>query len=60
MQTHTKRWIPITIFLLLATLGYTLQLRSSAPQTPCRPFSEMCQPERQPPQCQPMLCPDTD
>ena len=50
------RWIPIALLLLIATLTYTLR----APQTPCRVSPQLCQPDRHPPPCQPLICPDAN
>ncbi|RKU19390.1 hypothetical protein C6503_07990 [Candidatus Poribacteria bacterium] len=58
MRKHIRRWSPIVLLLLMATLGYAVRAKN-AMQTPCRPSPEICQPSQQPP-CQPMLCPDTD
>ena len=59
MRKHVLRWIPIALFLLMATLSFARHLKN-ATQTPCRPSPEICQPSQQPPPCQPLTCPDAD
>ena len=59
MQDRVLRWIPVVLFLLLAMLGYAVRAKNAA-QTPCRRSPEICQPQQEPPPCQPMLCPDAD
>ena len=58
MRKHIRRWFPIALLGLMATLGYTVRAKN-ATQPPCRPSPEICQPSQQPP-CQPMLCPGAD
>lgn len=59
MRVHVLRWIPVVLFLLLAMFGYAVRAKNAA-QTPCRPSPEICQPQQEPPPCQPILCPDAD
>ena len=57
MRKYLRRWFPIVLLLLLATLGYAVRAKN-ATQTPCRPNPEICQPSQQPP-CE-YICPDAD
>ena len=59
MKTRLLRWVPIALFLFVATISFALHLTRAAPE-PCRPFPEFCIPETQPPPCQPLTCPDAD
>ena len=59
MKTRLLRWVPIALFFLVATLSVALHLTRAAHE-PCRPTSEICHPEIQPPPCQPTTCPDAD
>ena len=57
MRKHVLRWIPIALFLLMATLSFARHLKN-AMQTPCRRSSEICHPHTSPP-CE-YICPDVD
>ena len=59
MRKHIRRWFPIILLGLMATLGYAL-LAKDALQAPCRPSPEICQPKPISPLCQPFICPDVD
>lgn len=59
MRKYIRRCLPLVLLLLLATLGYALRATRATP-TPCRLFPKVCQLEKQPPPCQPILCPDVD
>ena len=59
MQERILRWVPIALFLLMATLSFARHLKNAA-QTPCRRSLEICQPKQEPPPCQPLTCPDAD
>lgn len=59
MRNNLRRSFPIVLFLLMAMLGYALRAKN-APQTPCRPNLEICQPGTQPPPCHSITCPDAD
>ena len=59
MQERILRWIPVVLFLLLATFGYAVRAKN-ATQTPCRPNPEICQPKQETPPCQPLTCPDAN
>ena len=58
MKTRLLRWVPIALFLFVATLSVALHRTRAVPE-PCRPFPEFCIPETQPPPCQ-YICPDAD
>lgn len=58
MRKYLRRWFPIVLLLLMATLGYAVRVKN-APQTPCRPSPEICQPQLIPPPCE-FTCPDAD
>ena len=59
MRERVLRWIPVVLFLLLATFGYAVRVKSAA-QTPCRPSPEICQPQQEPSPCPLITCPDAD
>ena len=59
MQERVLRWIPVVLFLLLATFGYAVRAKNAA-QTPCRRSSEICQPKPITPPCPLIICPDAD
>ena len=60
MLKYAKHWLLIALFLLLATLGYTVRAKDAL-QSPCRPsLPQLCHPDTQPPLCQPFICPDAD
>ena len=59
MKTHLLRWVPIALFLPVATISIALRLTRAA-REPCRPNPEICQPRIQPPPCQPITCPNAD
>ena len=58
MRKYLRRWFPIVLLLLMATLGYALRAKNAA-QTPCRRSPEICQPKLIPPLCE-SICPDAD
>ncbi len=58
MQDHFQRWMPMALFLLVATLAVTQHIKAAV-RTPCRRTLGICQPDTQPPPCQPIICPDT-
>ena len=47
MKTHVLRWVPIALFLFVATLSVRQHLRDAA-QTLCRPTPNLCQPDTAP------------
>ena len=53
MKTRLLRWVPIALFLFVATLSVALHLTRAAHE-PCRPIPEICHPRIQPPLCQPI------
>ena len=59
MRKHVLRWIPIALFLLMATISFARHLKSAA-ETPCHRSPEICQPAQQLPPCQLLTCPDAD
>lgn len=60
MKTRLLRWVPpIALFFVMATLNFALHL-TRAEHEPCRPFPEICHPQKQPPPCQPITCPDAE
>ena len=58
MRKHVLRWIPIALFLLMATISFARHLKNTT-QTPCRLFPNVCQPNPQTPPCE-YICPDAD
>ena len=56
MKTRLLRWVPIALFLFVATLSVARYIAAAA-QSPCRPTPEICHPQIQPPPCQPITCP---
>ena len=59
MRKHIRRWCPIVLLLLMATLGYAVRAKN-ATQTPCRTSPEICQPKPISPPCQLFICPDAE
>ena len=59
MRKHIRRWLPIVLLGLMATLGYAVRAKN-ATQLPCRPSPDICQPKPISPPCQPFICPDAD
>ena len=59
MNTHLLRWVPIALFLVVALIGFSRKPITAAPQFPCYPTPDLCQPDTQPPPCE-YLCPDAD
>ena len=60
MKTHLLRWVSIALFLFVAVIGFLRKPIAAAPQFPCRPTPNLCQPDTQPPPCQPITCPNAD
>ena len=58
MRKYLRRWFPIVLLLLIATLGYAVRAKDLA-QMPCRPSLEICQPKLILPPCE-SICPDVD
>ncbi len=53
MKTRLLRWVPIALFLFVATLSVALHLTRAAHE-PCRPPPDLYQPYKQTPPCQPL------
>ena len=58
MRKYLRRWFPIVLLLLMATLGYAVRSKNAA-QMPCRPSPEICQPKPIPPPCE-FICPEAE
>ena len=59
MKTHLLRWVPIALFLVVATISVALHLTRAAHE-PCCSTPDLCQPYKQTPPCQPITCSDAD
>lgn len=57
MRKQVLRWIPIALFLFMATLSFARHLKNAV-QTPCRRSPEICYPKPIPP-CE-YICPNAD
>ena len=58
MRKYLRRWFPIVLLLLIATLGSAVRTKNAV-QTPCYPSLEICQPKPIPPPCE-FTCPDAE
>ncbi|MCY3553644.1 MAG: hypothetical protein OXH39_24585 [Candidatus Poribacteria bacterium] len=59
MKTRLLRWVPIELFLFVATISFARYIAAAA-QSPCRPTPEICHPRIQPLLCQSTTCPDAE